>query len=65
MHRASTSAFRNIQQILRETVSAFIEDDALSKGAAMAFYAAMSLVPILLIVIAVAGLAFGRDAARN
>jgi membrane protein len=51
--------------LVKETVTAFIEDNALSRGAAMAFYAVTSLGPVLLIVIAVAGLAFGEDAARN
>jgi len=51
--------------LVKETVTAFIGDNALSRGAAMAFYAVTSLGPVLLIVIAVAGLAFGEDAARN
>ena len=51
--------------LAKETVSAFIDDNALSRGAAMAFYAVTSLGPVLLIVIAVAGLAFGEDAARD
>ena len=42
-----------------------MEDEALSRGAAMAFYAVTSLGPILLIVIAIAGLVFGHDAAQN
>ncbi|TIN89289.1 MAG: YihY/virulence factor BrkB family protein, partial [Mesorhizobium sp.] len=37
---------------------------ALSHGAAMAFYATTSLAPILLIVVAIAGLVFGHDAAQ-
>jgi len=51
--------------VIKETVSAFIDDNALSRGAAMAFYAVTSLGPVLLIVVAIAGLAFGEDAARN
>jgi membrane protein len=46
-------------------VLSFIEDDALSKGAAIAFYTATSIAPILLIVVAIAGLAFGHEAAQN
>ena len=42
-----------------------MEDEALTRGAAMAFYTVTSLAPILLIVIAIAGLFFGRDAAQN
>src|SRR5215470_12240496 len=51
--------------LTKETVAAFIEDNALSRGAAMAFYAVTSLGPVLLIVVAIAGLVFGEDAARN
>jgi membrane protein len=51
--------------VLKETVLSFIEDEALTRGAAMAFYAVTSLGPILLIVVAIAGLFFGQDAARN
>lgn len=34
-------------------------------GAAIAYYAAFSLAPLLLLIIAVAGLAFGREAAQG
>jgi len=43
----------------------FIADEALIRGAAIAFYTATSLAPALLIVIAIAGLIFGHDAAQN
>jgi membrane protein len=49
---------------LKAAVSGFITNDALSRGASIAFYAATSLAPVLLIVVAIAGLAFGQDAAR-
>ena len=52
-------------KMLKDTVLAFINDDALSRGAAIAFYTVTSIAPVLLIVIAIAGLAFGRDAAQN
>ena len=51
--------------LLRNTVVNFIADEALSRGAAIAFYTVTSIAPILLIVVAVAGLAFGRDAAEG
>jgi membrane protein len=44
---------------------AFMADEALSRGAAIAFYTATSIAPILLIVIAIAGLVFGREAAQH
>jgi membrane protein len=52
-------------KLFKDTVLAFIADEALSRGAAIAFYAVTSIAPVLLIVIAIAGLAFGHDAAEN
>jgi membrane protein len=59
------SSLRNIWFLLRDTVEGFVEDDALSRGASIAYYTLFSLAPILLIAIAIAGLAFRRDAARG
>ena len=53
------------RKMLVDTTLAFIADEALSRGAAIAFYATTSLAPVLLIVIALAGLVFGQDAAQN
>jgi membrane protein len=52
-------------RIVKAAVSGLLANDALSRGAAIAFYAATSLAPVLLIVVAVAGLVFGQDAARG
>ena len=54
-----------IWKLVKGTFAAFIEDGALSQGAAIAYYTIFSLAPVLIIVIAVAGLAFGRDAAQG
>jgi membrane protein len=51
--------------LIRKAVDIFIAKNAPSRGAALAFYAVTSLAPILLIVIAVAGAAFGEEAARG
>ena len=59
------SSLRGVWHLLRDTVEGFIDDDALSRGASIAYYTLFSLAPILLIVMALAGLAFGRDAARG
>jgi membrane protein len=52
-------------ELVKGTVLAFFEDEALSRGAAIAFYTVTSLAPVLLIVVAIAGLAFGADAAQG
>jgi membrane protein len=54
-----------VWQLCREAVDAWLDDDAASMGAALAFYTLFSIAPLLLIVISVAGLAFGRQAARG
>ncbi len=60
MHRLAL----NLGRLIRSAVNGFIEDNALSRAAAMAFYAATSLAPVILIVIAIAGIAVGDEAAR-
>lgn len=56
---------RTLWRLTRESVLAFIEDGALSRGAAISYYTVTSLAPILIIVISIAGLFFGEDAARG
>ena len=50
--------------LVKRSVSAWLEDRAASMGAALAYYTAFSIAPLLIIAIAVAGLVFGRDAAQ-
>jgi membrane protein len=57
--------FGRIWRLLRDSVQAFIADDALSRGASISFYTITSVGPVLFIVVAIAGLAFGEDAARG
>jgi membrane protein len=52
-------------RVFRRAVGGFVEHGDLSRGAAIAFYTVTSLAPLLLIVIAIAGLVIGQDAARN
>jgi membrane protein len=54
-----------IWALIRETVTAFIDDEALTRGAAIAFYTVISIGPVLFIVVAIAGLVFGEDASRG
>jgi membrane protein len=51
--------------ILKETFNDYIEDAALSRGAAIAYYTVLSIGPVLVICIAIAGLAFGHEAAQG
>jgi uncharacterized BrkB/YihY/UPF0761 family membrane protein len=50
---------------LKDAVSGYIAHEALTRGAAIAFYTVTSLAPVLVIVVAIAGLVFGQDAVRS
>ena len=52
-------------QLVKQAGASWIDDYAPSMGAALAYYTAFSLAPLLLIVIAIAGLVFGAEAARG
>ena len=51
--------------LLKQTISEFSNDKVPRLGAALAYYTIFSLAPLLLIIIAIAGLAFGHDAAQG
>jgi membrane protein len=51
--------------LVRESAAAWSDDYASSMGAALGYYTLFSLSPLLLLVIAVAGVAFGTEAARG
>ena len=57
--------FSRMRKILESTVDSYIVSDSITRGAAIAFYSVTSLIPVLVIVIAIAGLAFGEEAARG
>jgi len=56
---------RRTWSLLRATIEGFIEDEAMSRGAAIAYYCFFSVAPLLVIAIAIAGLVFGEQAAEG
>lgn len=52
-------------KLLHATYTKWTEDHAQTLGAALAFYAVFSMAPLLLLVIAIAGLVFGQEAAQG
>src|SRR5919106_4223609 len=54
-----------VWQFVKQTVTQWFEDDPFQLAAALSYYTLFSLAPLLIIVIAVAGFAFGREAAQN
>jgi len=57
--------FSQVTAFLREVVKEWSDDDALTLGAALSYYTIFSMAPLLVLAIAVAGLAFGRAAAQG
>ena len=51
--------------LCKKAVYGWLDDHAATMGAAIAYYMVFSLAPILIMVIGVAGLAFGREAAEG
>jgi membrane protein len=52
-------------QLAKETFQEWQKDEALQLGAALAYYTIFSIAPLLLVVIAVAGLVYGREAIQG
>lgn len=52
-------------RLAKRAVKGWIDDAAPSMGAALAFYAMLSLAPLLLVAVGVAGFFVGRDEAQN
>ena len=61
MRRRPLTAWR----LLKEGLEAFVEDNALTRGAAIAFYAVLAIAPVLFIASAIAGLVLGQAAASR
>jgi membrane protein len=51
--------------LVKQAATAWIDDYAPSMGAALSYYTVFSLAPLLLLVISIAGLVFGAEAARG
>jgi membrane protein len=52
-------------QLSKESISEWINDQPFQLAAALSYYTLFSLAPLMVIVIAIAGFAFGREAAQN
>jgi membrane protein len=56
---------KTLWSLTKDSLSAWVDDYAPSMGAALAYYTMFSLAPLLIIVIAIAGMVFGAEAARG
>ncbi len=56
---------RQAWTVIADAAAGWIADDAMSLAASIAFYTAFSLAPVVVLVTALAGLVFGREAAQG
>lgn len=56
---------KKILNLCKKAVTAWVDDYAPSMGAAISYYTVFSLAPLLIIVIAIAGAVFGREAVEG
>src|SRR4051794_37592438 len=56
---------KDLWGLVKAAASGGVDDYAQSMGAALAYYTMFSIAPLLLIVISIAGLVFGEEAARG
>jgi membrane protein len=64
-HLSHPGRFNLAWRVLRGSVDAWLDHNASSLGAALAYYTLFSIAPILVIAVAVAGYAFGSQAAES
>jgi len=57
--------YRRVWALLKDTATAWSEDKVPRHGAALAYYTVFSIVPLLVVVIAIIGLLFGREATES
>jgi membrane protein len=63
--KSRVSLLATLAILLKQAGAAWLDDDAPTLGAALAFYTLFSLAPVLIVAVSVAGLAFGEKAAQG
>ena len=64
MNRAALAP-ASLWALAKQSATAWMDDFAPSMGAAIAYYTAFSIAPLLIILIAIVGLFLGRDSASG
>jgi membrane protein len=65
MLRPSWFLFKILPQVFKQASSGWINDNAPRLGASVAFYTLLSLAPVIIIAVAVAGVVYGQEAAQG
>src|SRR5690348_1907674 len=63
--RTLRSRATGIYRLILPAVNHFMDDDCTTMAAAIAYYTTFSIAPLLLIVISIVGLVFGRQAVQH
>src|ERR1700757_4963607 len=61
----SKAYFKQLWRVIAATFMAFINDNGLKLSASLAYYTVFSIAPLLIIIISLAGLFLGPEAATN
>jgi membrane protein len=64
-HWLGCLSWRDVLVLVKSTYSGWIQDKAPRLGASLAFYTLLSMAPMMIVVIAIASLAFGAQAAKG
>jgi len=64
-HHKRAGFVRTAWSLLKETGDDFVEDNATRLAAALAYYTLLSLAPLVVLALAIAGLAFDQEATRD
>jgi membrane protein len=65
VREAFSPHFNAFLELLKETANEWVDDKAPRLSASLAFYTLLSLAPLLIIIVAVAALVYGQEAARG
>lgn len=65
MNHDGVSRINVMGSLFRRTVDAWTEDKVPRHGAALAYYTGLSLLPLLIVIMAIIGLIFGQEAAQG
>jgi membrane protein len=63
--RRTRMTFADLRLLVDKSVNAWVDDYAPSMGAAIAYYTLFSVAPLIILMIAVAGMVYGQDAAEG
>lgn len=62
---AAPEKTQGVVTVAKTSINRFIDDDCMTMSAALAYYTTFSIAPLLLIIIGIAGLVFGRQAVQQ